>query len=314
MTTDADRAFDVWWQKEPVSEFDGVDAGHVKRSWHAAVAWATAREREKGWHSGAVTQEMVQGGIDTFGCPPSWNAMERSLRAAIAAAPLSPTAVDDKETAETGGEPTTLTYRNYRGEVSERTITPKHVWFGSTEWHPEPQWLLTAFDHDKGADRDFALNDFGAAVPTQPVPPADLVELAGERFGSSVMEPMVRAIAAFAAEHAAGWRCRAESAEKDRDELLTALGFKSGPIGGDRQVILADVSGLRPEMAKARRLAMKAESEAMTWRCLAEEEREACAKVADKDAQWSSEYDAVSLRAANRIAAAIRARKGGADE
>lgn len=40
------------------------------------------------------------------------------------------------------GEPVTLTYRNWRGEVAERTIIPRRVWFGSTEWHPEPQWLL----------------------------------------------------------------------------------------------------------------------------------------------------------------------------
>lgn len=58
--------------------------------------------------------------------------------------------------------PVTLSYRNYRGEVSERTITPKNIWFGATEWHPEPQWLLTAYDHDKQADRDFSLRDFGA--------------------------------------------------------------------------------------------------------------------------------------------------------
>lgn len=60
------------------------------------------------------------------------------------------------------GEPVTLTYTNYRGETAKRTITPKHVYFGSTEWHPEPQWLLCAYDHDKKADRDFAIKDFGA--------------------------------------------------------------------------------------------------------------------------------------------------------
>lgn len=63
-------------------------------------------------------------------------------------------------------EPFVATYRNYRGEVSERTITPKRVWYGSTEWHPEPCWLLTAHDHDKGADRDFALADFSPARPS----------------------------------------------------------------------------------------------------------------------------------------------------
>ena len=54
----------------------------------------------------------------------------------------------------------TLTYRNWRGEVSDRVIIPRRVWFGSTEWHPEPQWLLTAWDAGKNAERDFALCDF----------------------------------------------------------------------------------------------------------------------------------------------------------
>ena len=58
--------------------------------------------------------------------------------------------------------PLRITYRNWRGEVSERNIVPQSVWFGATEWHPEPQWLLSALDTDKGAARDFALADFGA--------------------------------------------------------------------------------------------------------------------------------------------------------
>lgn len=68
-------------------------------------------------------------------------------------------------------EPVALTYRNWRGEVAERTIIPRRVWFGATDWHPEPQWLLTAFDTEKGADLDFALKDFGqpALAPAAPV-------------------------------------------------------------------------------------------------------------------------------------------------
>lgn len=58
--------------------------------------------------------------------------------------------------------PLRITYRNWRGEVSERNIVPWSVWFGATDWHPEPQWLLSALDTDKGAARDFALADFGA--------------------------------------------------------------------------------------------------------------------------------------------------------
>lgn len=65
------------------------------------------------------------------------------------------------------GAPVTLTYTNWKGETAERAIIPRRVWWGSTEWHPEPQWLLTAFDVDKQAERDFALKDF--CQPVQPV-------------------------------------------------------------------------------------------------------------------------------------------------
>ena len=61
--------------------------------------------------------------------------------------------------------PVTLTYTNWRGETAQRTVTPKRIWWGATDWHPEPQWLLTAFDAEKQADRDFAIKDFGAATP-----------------------------------------------------------------------------------------------------------------------------------------------------
>ncbi len=54
-----------------------------------------------------------------------------------------------------------LVYRNHRGEIATRTITPERIWFGATDWHPELQWFLTAFDHEKLAPRDFALRDIG---------------------------------------------------------------------------------------------------------------------------------------------------------
>lgn len=48
-------------------------------------------------------------------------------------------------------------YTNYRGETSQRHIRPVKIWFGSNEWHIEPQWLLDAVDIEKGAERTFAL-------------------------------------------------------------------------------------------------------------------------------------------------------------
>lgn len=51
-----------------------------------------------------------------------------------------------------------ILYTNYRGETGVRRIVPGPLWFGSTEWHPEPQWLLTADEPDTGKRRDFALS------------------------------------------------------------------------------------------------------------------------------------------------------------
>lgn len=52
-----------------------------------------------------------------------------------------------------------MIYTNYRGEESIRDIRPINVWYGKTEYHPENQFILSAFDVDKGAMRDFALRD-----------------------------------------------------------------------------------------------------------------------------------------------------------
>lgn len=52
-------------------------------------------------------------------------------------------------------------YTNWRGEYAERNAVPLRVYFGSTEWHPEPQWLMEAYDRDKKEKRVFALKDMG---------------------------------------------------------------------------------------------------------------------------------------------------------
>jgi hypothetical protein len=69
-----------------------------------------------------------------------------------------------------GPMPVALTYTNWRGETAVRTILPMSVWYGATKWHPEPQWLLKAVDVHRGAERDFALADFGRIVTPAPDP------------------------------------------------------------------------------------------------------------------------------------------------
>jgi predicted DNA-binding transcriptional regulator YafY len=53
----------------------------------------------------------------------------------------------------------TIRYRNHRGEVSLRHISPHEIRFGATVWHPEKQWLLDAWDLGKEARRTFAMRD-----------------------------------------------------------------------------------------------------------------------------------------------------------
>lgn len=52
--------------------------------------------------------------------------------------------------------PLTIVYTNWRGETEERTIIPIQHWYGTTEWHPAPQWMIKAFDVQLGMVRDFA--------------------------------------------------------------------------------------------------------------------------------------------------------------
>lgn len=63
--------------------------------------------------------------------------------------------------------PLTFTYRNWKGEVSVRRVQPIEIRFAATSWHPVPQYLLRAFDVDKGEIRDFAWVDISPA-PAEP--------------------------------------------------------------------------------------------------------------------------------------------------
>lgn len=65
-----------------------------------------------------------------------------------------------------------LVYTNHRGIRSTRHIRPLAVWWGSTEWHPQEQYLLKAWDIDKSAERDFALSDIEAwETPNEAIRP-----------------------------------------------------------------------------------------------------------------------------------------------
>ena len=60
----------------------------------------------------------------------------------------------------------TIDYTNWRGARRLYRILPFDIRFGSSEWHPEPQWLLSAIDEDDNAKmKEFALKDIHAWTP-----------------------------------------------------------------------------------------------------------------------------------------------------
>lgn len=57
-----------------------------------------------------------------------------------------------------------ICYTNYRGETTIRKIVPRKIYFGSSDWHPDQQWLLEATDLEKNQIRNFALKDIRAWI------------------------------------------------------------------------------------------------------------------------------------------------------
>lgn len=57
-------------------------------------------------------------------------------------------------------KPLIADYTNWRGETRQRSILPRSLRYGATEWHKEPQWLLKAMDTESKEEREFTLKDF----------------------------------------------------------------------------------------------------------------------------------------------------------
>ncbi len=52
-----------------------------------------------------------------------------------------------------------ILYTNYKNETAIRTIIPKELKYGKTEYHPEEQLLLVAWECKKQVEKTFSMND-----------------------------------------------------------------------------------------------------------------------------------------------------------
>lgn len=124
------------------------DKAYVAEKYPILFALIQARRAEMGTLGGVqVFGEIARDLLGILAADPSGEAALTALRARALPAkrPDQPAHI--------------VEYTNWRGETARRTIIPIRMWWGATEWHPEEQWILTAWDVEKDAARDFAWQD-----------------------------------------------------------------------------------------------------------------------------------------------------------
>jgi hypothetical protein len=65
----------------------------------------------------------------------------------------------------TGPRAVSFSYMNWKGEMRRRKAVMVAVFWGSNEWHSEPQWLIKGKDLEKDALRTYALKDMRDVRP-----------------------------------------------------------------------------------------------------------------------------------------------------
>jgi len=58
-----------------------------------------------------------------------------------------------------------FTYTNWKGETKQRKAVFTTLFWGSNEWHKEPQFLIYGYDLDKRASRTYAVKDISDLKP-----------------------------------------------------------------------------------------------------------------------------------------------------
>lgn len=165
-----------------VEETQGMKAPHdwdEDPSWRGKLESLTAAERDAYLRSngfstptipaGAITEVEVPGYTQTSNQIDAEREFARASRLADAGPvqpapkyrnPLESAPPPSAAQEPPPGLPITATYRNYKGEVEDRSIIPMRLYVGTSQWHPEAGWLLEAYDLGKSAIRTFSLKDF----------------------------------------------------------------------------------------------------------------------------------------------------------
>lgn len=192
---DAKAAAQADYERRILAALEPAEAGGVDLSSPVAVHMNMLR--------GTIAKPTVEQIIHLYG----FDALLTALRPQIMAELGTP--LDQVVTAEAGGvdgRPDApchiVEYTNWRGETARRTIIPIRMWWGETEWHPQEQWMLTAWDVEKEATRDFAWQDIkpvqngatSAAVAAQRATPTPVDALVKAAYPDQFLEIAERLI------------------------------------------------------------------------------------------------------------------------
>jgi hypothetical protein len=109
-----------------------------------------------------------------------------------------------------------FSYTNHRGDRAVCQAIPIDLFFGSTEHHGEPQWIVRAHDLDESAIRDFALRDM---IPLNEARAEDIIDGHWDNFlrerwrlAASLDDPDVRKKKHFSTDPDPAVRLRRDNA------------------------------------------------------------------------------------------------------
>jgi predicted DNA-binding transcriptional regulator YafY len=58
-----------------------------------------------------------------------------------------------------------IDYSDHLGRRTKRRFIPTRLFFGTTEWHPEEQWLVAVWDIERQFERSIAMPDIHTWSP-----------------------------------------------------------------------------------------------------------------------------------------------------
>lgn len=64
-----------------------------------------------------------------------------------------------------------IDYTNHAGERRKRLVVPLHITYvAAPPWHPEPQWIMVAWDAESDQTKSFAMANIHEMVNTSAAP------------------------------------------------------------------------------------------------------------------------------------------------